>query len=67
MVTVTDVHSNPGGAAELVEQLKNSGALDELFSKIDSGEVELTGDGGLVPALIKETAEAVAVSEPGGD
>lgn len=57
MVTVTDAHRNPKSAAELVEQLKHSGALDELFSKIDTGEVELTGDGGLVPALIKETLE----------
>lgn len=57
MVTVTDAQSNPNQAPELIEQLKASGALDELFSKIDSGEVELTGDGGLVPALIKETLE----------
>ena len=57
MVTVTDAHSNPKQAAELVEQLKASGALDELFSRIDSGEVELTGEGGLVPVLIKETLE----------
>ncbi|WP_243729255.1 transposase, partial [Nesterenkonia sphaerica] len=36
---------------------------DELFSKIDSGEVELTGDGGLVPALIKETLERGLAAE----
>lgn len=57
MVIVTDAHPNPKSAAELVEQLKHSGALDELFAKIDTGEVELTGDGGLVPALIKEALE----------
>lgn len=57
MVTVTNTHSNSKSAAELVEQLKDSGALDELFAKIDSGEVDLTGGGGLVPALIKETLE----------
>lgn len=56
-MTVTDTHGNSESAAELVEQLKASGALDELFAKIDSGQVELTGDGGLVPALIKETLE----------
>lgn len=56
-MTVTNTHSNPNQANEIVDQLKASGALDELFSKIDSGEVELTGDGGLVPALIKETLE----------
>lgn len=56
---MTDTHSNPSltTGAKVVEQLKDSGALDELFAKIDSGEIELTGDGGLVPVLIKETLE----------
>ena len=40
---------------KFVEQLKGSGALDELFSTIDSGEVELTRNGDLVPALVQET------------
>jgi hypothetical protein len=31
--------------------------LDELFAKIDSGEIELTGDGGFIPGLIKATLE----------
>lgn len=56
-MTVTNTHSNSNQANEIVDQLKASGALDELFAKIDSGDVELTGDGGLVPALIKETLE----------
>lgn len=56
---MADTHSNPSltTGAKVVEQLKDSGALDELFAKIDSGEIELTGDGGLVPVLIKETLE----------
>nr|WP_101621236.1 IS256 family transposase [Brevibacterium antiquum] len=54
---MTNTHSNSNQANEIVDQLKASGALDELFAKIDSGDVELTGDGGLVPALIKETLE----------
>lgn len=58
MVTVTDAHSKKQNRDdELVDQLAASGALDELFGKIDSGEVKLTGDGGLVPALIKYTLE----------
>src|SRR5215213_1104474 len=40
-------------AAELAE----SGALDGLFAKIDSGEIELTGDGGFIPGLIKAALE----------
>jgi putative transposase len=31
--------------------------LDALFAKIDAGEVRLTGDGGLVPGLIKAALE----------
>lgn len=37
----------------LVEQLKAAGQLDALFAQIDAGQVELTGDGGFVPALVK--------------
>jgi transposase-like protein len=42
---------------DVVEELKASGALDELFAKIDSGEIEMTGDGGLIPGLIKPALE----------
>ena len=44
-------------AGDAVEELRASGALDELFAKIDAGEVELTGDGGLIPGLIKAALE----------
>ena len=40
-------------AAELVA----SGALDELFAQIDAGQVELAGDGGFIPGLIKAASE----------
>ena len=33
------------------------GALDELFARIDAGEIELTGDGGFIPGLIKAALE----------
>ena len=45
----------PGAKAAV--ELAASGALDGLFAKIDSGEIELTGDGGFIPALIKATLE----------
>lgn len=38
-------------------ELAASGALDGLFAQIDAGELELTGDGGFVPALIKTALE----------
>lgn len=44
-------------ARNALEELTSSGALDELFAKIDASEVELTGDGGLVPGLIKAALE----------
>ena len=57
LMTVTNTNSVSASGAEAVAQLKASGALDELFAKIDSGEVELTGAGGMMPALIKEALE----------
>jgi putative transposase len=45
----------PGSRA--AAELAASGALDGLFAKIDSGEIELTGDGGFIPGLIKATLE----------
>lgn len=56
-MTLTNTNSVFASGAEAVAQLKASGALDELFAKIDSGEVELTGAGGMMPALIKEALE----------
>lgn len=39
------------------DKLKASGALDELFAKIDAGEVELDGHDGLIHQLIKAGLE----------
>ena len=49
--------AGPVTGNELVAQLKANGALDELFSKIDSGEVAITGADGLLPALLKTSLE----------
>ncbi|MDI6945080.1 IS256 family transposase [Microbacterium barkeri] len=43
--------------AEGAQRLIESGMLDELFEKIDSGEVQLDGDGGFVQQLIKAGLE----------
>ena len=57
-MTVTDEKIAAGGAGrEAVEALVASGGLDDLFEKIDAGQVELTGSGGLLPALVKEALE----------
>src|SRR5438067_6780661 len=48
----------PGGSgSEAVEALIASGALDELFARIDAGELEMTGSGGVIPELIKAALE----------
>jgi putative transposase len=56
MMSVTD-DGSLAEPADVIEGLKASGALDALFAKIDAGEVQLTGDGGLVPGLIKAALE----------
>jgi transposase-like protein len=57
MDLVTDEGGGPVRGADVVEELKASGALDALFARIDAGEIELTGDGGLIPGLIKAALE----------
>lgn len=57
MMTMTDDRVDQPGGADVVAQLKASGALDELFARIDAGEIELTGNGGVIPELIKEALE----------
>jgi putative transposase len=42
---------------EATEKLKASGALDDLFARIDAGEVELDGPDGLIQQLIKAGLE----------
>jgi transposase-like protein len=45
----------PGARA--AAELARSGALDGLFARIDAGEIELVGQGGFIPGLIKATLE----------
>src|SRR6478752_2582310 len=42
---------------DVAAELAASGALDELFARIDSGQVEMTGAEGLIPGLIKAALE----------
>ncbi len=47
----------PGSGSDAVEALIASGALDDLFARIDAGELEMTGSGGVIPELIKAALE----------
>src|SRR6218665_2130677 len=42
---------------EGAQRLFESGMLDDLFAKIDAGEVQLDGDGGFIPQLINTGLE----------
>ena len=53
---VTDEEEQPRGA-DVAAEMASSGALDEIFAKIDAGELELTGSGGFIPGLIKAALE----------
>ena len=56
-ITDVDVNEDRQSGAEALDELLESGALDGLFARIDAGEVQLTGDGGFVPGLIKKALE----------
>ena len=56
MDLVSDME-RPGSGSEAVEALIASGALDGLFARIDAGDVEMTGSGGVIPELIKAALE----------
>lgn len=57
MSMIDEMDVGPVTGSELVEQLQADGALDALFAKIDSGEVQITGTDGLLPALLKTSLE----------
>lgn len=53
------------GAAEraAVDQLVDAGLLDELMSRVSTGELQLTGEGGFLPGLIKAVLERGLAAE----
>ena len=54
---VSAVMSDVDATNLLAAELESSGALDALFARIDSGDLDLTGDGGLVAAVVKASLE----------
>ena len=60
LMTMIDEHEREErrrSQREGVEALKASGALDDLFAKIDAGQVQLEGKNGLIQQLIKAGLE----------
>ena len=54
-MTEDEATSSPEQAA--VERLVDAGLLDELMARVDAGELQLTGEGGFLPGLIKAVLE----------
>ena len=48
---------------EMAEALRASGVVDDLLAQVDGGQVALTGDGGLLPGLIKLALERGLAAE----
>src|SRR5215469_2211002 len=66
MTTGKDVNSSlveAGSTVEMGEALRASGVVDDLLAQIDTGEVALTGEGGLLPGLIKLALERGLAAE----
>ena len=63
MTDSRDVSPVSPSGQDVVEELAASGALDGLFARIDAGEVEMTGTGGLIPGLIKAALERGLAAE----
>nr|WP_174774730.1 hypothetical protein [Cryobacterium sp. HLT2-28] len=51
------VSSSQIASAEAIKEFRDSGALDGMFAKIDAGDIQLTGEGGFAPGLIKAALE----------
>jgi transposase-like protein len=58
--------NQPKSGAEVAAQMAASGALDEIFSKIDAGELDLTGAEGFIPGLVKAALERGLQAELSG-
>jgi putative transposase len=55
--TTTDDDVMGSAEQEAVDRLVDAGLLDELMSRVDAGELQLTGEGGFLPGLIKAVLE----------
>ncbi len=62
MDLMTEEQSRRRGS-EVAAEMVASGALDDIFARIDAGQVDLTGDGGFIPGLIKAALERGLAAE----
>ena len=48
----------PVTAREAVDKMVQAGMLDDLMNQVDSGDLQLTGEGGFLPELVRRVLEA---------
>lgn len=60
MVVTAD---EPISGADAVEALRASGVLDDVLAKIDAGQLQLTGQGGFLPEMVKSVLERGLAAE----
>ena len=61
-MTMTDDNKRSAERAA-VEQLVDAGLLDELMGRVDAGDLQLTGEGGFLPEMIKAVLERGLAAE----
>jgi putative transposase len=61
-MTVTDEQGRSAEQAA-VDRLVDAGLLDELMARVDAGDLQLTGEGGFLPAMIKAVLERGLAAE----
>ena len=52
-----------GTARDAVDRLVQGGLLDDLMAQVDEGSLQLTGEGGFLPELVKRVLEAGLAAE----
>jgi putative transposase len=62
-VTVVDDQQDVAPARQAINELVDAGLLDRLMSKVDGDGLALTGEGGLLPELVKAVLERGLAAE----
>ena len=57
MTSMTDDDVERSAEQEAVDRLVDAGLLEDLMARVDAGELQLTGEGGFLPAMIKAVLE----------
>src|SRR3954462_245675 len=62
-VTVIDDQQEIAPARQAINEMVDAGLLDHLMSRVDDGGLALTGEGGLLPELVKAVYERGLAAE----